>query len=43
MPLGEIIAFMDGLDDAELLIDDYTYMRATVSGNILKECISIID
>jgi hypothetical protein len=22
MPLGKIIAFMDGLDDAELLIDD---------------------
>ena len=43
MPLVEIIAFMDGLDDAELLIDDYTYMRATVSGNILKEGISIID
>ena len=37
MPLGSLIVWMDGLIDVDYLIDDYAYMRATVSGNAKKE------
>ena len=36
-PLGSLIVWMDGLIDVDYLIDDYAYMRATVSGNTKKE------